>query len=323
MRNYKALASLLSVILLLGMSTLSEARVGGGRSSGYRGSRSLSTGTSRSYNYNPGNTTARPVYGAQHPTQPTSPLGAAPQSSFMRNLAGGVAGGFIGSMLFRSLGYGGSNAGMPGYGGGSAGGIGLFEILLLAGLGFVLYRMYARRQEATQGEMGAVYPFAAPAVTRADPRPVDEQELAQQLHQMDGSFELSRFKEQRMDDFLKIQSAWNSRNLEEVRNLIAPALYGVLDSDIADLKRAHHINKLENIAVRGSELTEAWEEDGNEYATLQFRAQLLDYTIDENTQAIVDGDRQQPVKFEEEWTFVKKASSGSYGSPWTLTAISN
>jgi hypothetical protein len=52
-------------------------------------------------------------------------------------MAGGLAGGMLGSMLFSSFAGAGGGAG-GGMGGG--GGIGMFEIILLAGGSYLIYR---------------------------------------------------------------------------------------------------------------------------------------------------------------------------------------
>lgn len=106
-----------------------------------------------------------------------------------------------------------------------------------------------------------------------------------------------------------------------MRALIAPALLQSFESDASALKASGKTNKLENIAVRGSELTETWQESGEEYATVRFRAHLVDYTTDDNSGAVIEGDKSQPVKFEEEWTFVRDITSYSKSGDWKLTSI--
>lgn len=59
----------------------------------------------------------------------------------MRSMAGGLAGGMLGSMLFSS--FAGAGGGM---GGGTGGGIGLFEIILLAGGGYLIYRYIKKKR---------------------------------------------------------------------------------------------------------------------------------------------------------------------------------
>ena len=131
-------ALIITLFFLIGyvLEVDSWARVGGGMSSGSRGSRSFSSpsrpspGPSQSYG-----SPTRPMPPAQQPFQ--QPGGG----GFFRGMLGGIAGGFLGSMLFRSLGWG-------GFGNGTGGGIGFFEIALLALVLFLLYRFIKRRREA-------------------------------------------------------------------------------------------------------------------------------------------------------------------------------
>jgi predicted lipid-binding transport protein (Tim44 family) len=314
MKKFRSLTSIFFALLVLLSASIAEARIGGGRSSGFRGS--------RGFGFSQRQTAPRPNpnYGQQpspgFQNRPMQDPARAAGSPMMRGVLGGLAGGFIGSMLFRNMGYG---AGGGTYG---SGGIGLLEILLLAGLGFFLFRMFAnRRRAATQTTSSAGYydGFLAPATPLTTPTSESPEST---LQRYDVGFDLNSFKEQRMDDFLRIQSAWNRRDIDPVQNIIAPEFRQVLNTDIESLKRDHRINKLENIAVRRTELVESWQEFGKEYATVRFDAQLIDYTIDENTQSVVEGDRNQPVRFDEEWTFVRDAGEGSVNS-WKLTAIAH
>ena len=107
------------------------ARAGGGSSGGSRGSRSYSS-------------PARPAPTPATPSQPTSPPSSfqqpQPQRSgwgagLMGGLAGFALGGLLGSMLF---------------GHGMGGGIGMLEILLIAGGAFLLFRMMRSRQSTPE-----------------------------------------------------------------------------------------------------------------------------------------------------------------------------
>ena len=250
-----------------------------------------------------------------------NPNGYSPPGSggFVRGLMGGVAGGFLGSMLFRGMGNGGG--GMPG-----TGGIGLFEILLILGGGFFIYRMFSQRKEAGRGGYSGMSAYEKLRSVEPGPYAQQGQVVAssgedaalQSLQESDSGFNLTRFKEDRMDDFLRLQSSWNLRDLSSVSSMITPDLRQELEKDITQLKNSHQINKIENIAVRSTDLIEAWQSDGKEFATLRFRANLLDYTIDEESGSLVAGDKTQPVKFEEDWTFVRRL--GASGA-WTLSAI--
>lgn len=290
------------------------ARAGGGGSFGSRGFRSYSS-PSRNY--------SRPSTPAQPRPEPRSPL-ASPASGmfgggFMRSMAGGLLGGFLGGMLFRSLGF----AGLGGMGGG---GFGLMDMVILGAIGLAIYWVVKQRRQPTpvEGPYQRVglgereperYQGAASQATMVQETDLD-QGLAY-IRQMDSGFEEGRFREACTDLFFKVQAAWGNRDLESVRAILTPQMYSQLAEDVERLKTERRINRLENIAVRSVELTEAWQEKGQDYVTVRFLANLLDYTVDEGTSQVVEGSRTNPVKFEEFWTVMRPVGP----NPWLLSAI--
>ena len=139
MRRYVVkVFAVMAAVLLLSSTVLeltSHARAGGSRSMGSRGSRSYS----------------RPATPSPQPSQSRQQFAPAPGQfqqqgggGFMRSMAGGMMGGMLGSMLFSGL--AGAGGGMGG-GMGGGGGIGLFEIILLAGGGYLIYR-YIKKKRA-------------------------------------------------------------------------------------------------------------------------------------------------------------------------------
>ena len=124
-----------AAVLFLSITVLelnAEARAGGSRSMGSRGSRSYSRSASPS---------SQPSQSRQQAAPSNGPFQQQAGGGFMRNMAGGMMGGMLGSMLFSSF----AGAGAGGMGGG--GGIGLFEIALLAGIGYLIFR-YIRKKRA-------------------------------------------------------------------------------------------------------------------------------------------------------------------------------
>jgi len=120
-----------------------------------------------------------------------------------------------------------------------------------------------------------------------------------------------------MDTFFTIQGAWANRDMSPIRNMMTSEMYSIIQGDAEDLKKKKQINRLDNIAVRKVELSEAWQEDGKDFITVRYTANLLDYTTDETTGAVVSGNKTEPVKFEEFWTFTRPVGN----NPWQLSAI--
>lgn len=311
----------LATVLVCSLATLAEGRAGRGGSMGSRGSRSYSAPVRPS---NPGGAFGqRSAPRTQEPLSRSTPF---PQSSpfggggFWRSVGGGLLGGLIGSMLFRSLGFAGYGGG---YGGGGWGGPGLFDLLLLGLLGYVAYRFFFKRSarpggdepERPYGDRGY---DTAPEPVVSPPAPGrDVAQGVEQLRVLDPGFDPARFCDQAMDVFFRLQAAWSARDLSPLRSLITDELFAQLQAEVDQLKREGKLNRVENIAVRTTELTEAWQEAGQDFATVYFYANCLDYDENETTGEVVRGSKLEPTKFEEYWTFTRPAGSG----PWKLSAI--
>lgn len=286
-----------------------DARAGGGRSFGSRGSRSYSPG--RSYSQPAPRRDVAPSPGQNFGRSP----GLNPSGGFLRNIAGGMLGGFLGGMLFRTLGFGG------GYGMGGTG-IGLFEIVLIGGICYLIYRMLKRKREEqayNQNFREAAYhrPEYDQPHFQAEPEADDVHTGLAHIRQMDHSFDEARFKDAVMDIFFRIQSAWMNRSLSQVADLLTAEMLRNLQDDVDRLLREKRMNKLENIAVRNVEITDAWQESGDDFITALIYANLLDYTVDDTNGSIVAGSNLEPVKFEEYWTFTRPIG----GESWRLSAI--
>ena len=313
-----------------------EARIGGGRSSGSRGSHSMSA-PRPAFNppppapvrpqtppssglAAPGQPQPRPGMGMPPPSP--QPSGGGFWRSVGGGLAGGLVGGMIGNMLFGGSGHAGPG-GVPG-GGGGCSSIGLFDLLIIGGLLYLGYRWLNRRQEAYQGSDAGGRPVTIPTTwqTVEPEQPVElpgydvQAELAA-IERTDPTFTAAAFKEKAQDVFFKLQGAWMRQDPNLLKELTTPEMAAILEKDLQELKAKGQINKLENISIRQVEISEAWQEKGQDYITVGFLANLLDYTVDANTNLVIAGSDSQPVKFEEYWTFTRPTGSG----PWKLSAI--
>jgi len=310
--NLLCLLSMTIITLMISVTCMTlnaEARAGSGSSMGSRGTRSYSRPASPSpiQQTAPRQATQPPPYQAPQP---------AASGGFFRSMAGGIAGGLLGGMLFRSLGFAGG-----GMGGG--GGIGFFEILLLGGIIYLIYRFIKKKKEteAYQNAGATNYQTIEPdnyqqqSVSYVTPQD-DVATGLSHIRQMDYNFDEQRFNDGIMDLFFKIQGAWMNRDLISVSTLLTPQMRQNLQSDIDILVRDHKINRLENIAVRNVEIVEAWQESGQDYITVLIYANLLDYTTDEAGQ-VISGSKTDPVKFEEYWTVTRPVGN----NPWQLSAI--
>lgn len=303
-KAYRLILSFILIMLFAGSASIvqdADARAGGGRSFGSSGSRSF-TAPSRSYSDT--STGAPSQQTSQSPVQPAG-------GGFLRSMGGGILGGLLGGMIFSSLGFGGAGDGFGGSG------IGLFEIILLGGIAYLIFSRAIRKRrdaglsfQAQQSQQGTYQDHGG--------YPALADNGLDQLRRTDPSFDENRFRETVMDIFFKVQGCWTNRNLSAGNSLLTDEMKGIFQEDIDKLIKEKKSNRLENIAVRKVEIVEAWQESGLDYVKALLTANLLDYTIDDTTGDVVAGSKTDPVKFEEWWAFTRTIGNNS----WKLTAIS-
>lgn len=253
------------------------------------------------------------------PAQNTAPVQQKKSGGFASGLAGGLLGGAIGGMLFGSM-FGGEGAGM-----------GLLPILLLAGLGFFLFRKFAKSRQKASGQLGG---FSAPGqggvygqgingnVAANEPPPVPGspqavEEGLNEIRQTDRAFDAAQFLEIASDAFFQVQAGWMRRDLDSYRNLLGVQLASEYEVQFAEMREKGIINKLESIAIRKADIVAAGNTGTEDFVTVGFTANLLDYTVDETTGDLVDGSMTQPVKFDEKWTWARPAGAND----WKLEGI--
>jgi predicted lipid-binding transport protein (Tim44 family) len=290
------------------------ARAGGGRSGGFRGSRSYSAprtqspGTSQFQSSRP---TPSPSTGVMNSPSTGSP--------FLRGLAGGIAGGFLGSLLFGGMG----RAAGSGWGSGGSG-IGFLEIILIVVVIFFVFRFIRNRKKnafnLNRFNEYSPPPYQQPETYSAAAQGPDQDVETGIAHiqSMDQNFDPLAFKDWVQDLFFKIQAAWENQDLKPVNPFLTGQMKEIFAKDLDDQKAANRVNRLENIAVRSVDITEVWQEEGNDFVTVLFYANLLDYTSDKTTGAVLSGSKTEPVKFREFWTFMRPV--GGRGT-WQLSAI--
>ena len=235
---------------------------------------------------------------------------------FGRGLAGGLLGGALGAMLFGSL-FGASGQGF-----------GLLPLLLLGGVAFFLFRRKAASSSAggfstgasPTGDMFNLHGEQPCHETDSGTQPRYLTALEQGLEEIrrtDPGFDQNHFVEVASDVFFQVQAGWMRRDLDSYRHLLGEQLAGEYASHFEKMRRAGEINKLESIAIRRLEPVNAGSDGTEDFVTVLFTANLLDYTVDETSGELVSGSMTQPVKFAEEWTWARPSGTES----WLLEGI--
>ncbi|MBU1564705.1 MAG: Tim44 domain-containing protein [Proteobacteria bacterium] len=288
------------------------ALIEGGLTTDYADARSRSGGKSFSSKPSPSKAPA------------TAPAGApAAGGGFGRGMMGGLLGGAIGGMLFGSM-FGGAGSGM-----------GILPLLILGGVAFFLYRKFAKarqgagnatpNQYARQGvQPSSILPsgiFGSESGNTTQPPPIIGENLIDdgisQIKETDKNFDPAYFTEVASDVFFKVQAGWMRRELDSYRHLLGEQLASEYEDHFVEMRSKGHINKLESIAVRGVEITQAGSDGREDFVTVLFTANLLDFTVDDKSGALVSGSMTDPIKFKEEWTWGRPTGTQN----WKLEGI--
>jgi predicted lipid-binding transport protein (Tim44 family) len=299
---------ILALLTLFSLALEAEDAWARARSGGSRGSRTYSA--------------PAPVQPMPAPTSPSrSFTQSSPTQSPSRGLSGGlvggiggfILGGLLGGLLFGGLGHG--------------FGIGLMDILIIGGGLFLLYRWMSSRRQASQpayatagsaayGGTMATMEIGGTTVMEAPPRAVDLERGLTHVRQMDPGFDPEGVARSAAEAFRAVQTALGLRDMGPIRDRLTPEMHAVLQGQCDELKGSGRTNHIEQIRIERSEITEMWQEGGQDFVTVYLAGSMLDYTVDA-TRTVVAGSRTDTDTFAEYWTFTRPVGPNR----WRLSAI--
>ena len=307
----RAIAIVLSLAVPLVMAISSaDARIGGGGSSGSRGSRTFSA---------PPSTTTAP--GTAQPFnrtfgQPSNPgvgapaaAGAARGGFFNRpgmGMLGGLAAGFLGAGLLGML-----------FGGGMFSGLGglssIFGLILQIGLIIIVVRLAMSWWQRRQTPASA---YASGSTAGPGAQSGFGSGMGFGLGSGSAPLEILPADYEAFERLLgEIQAAWTNEDVTKLHTLATPEMVSYVTQDIADHKARNVHNVVSNVKLLQGDLAEAWREGETEFASVALRYGLIDKTVDRTTGRLVAGS-EAPTEATEVWTFLRPR-----GGNWELSAI--
>ena len=234
------------------------------------------------------------------PSMPVAQPGFSQRNPFVAGLMGGVIGAGIGSMLF------GHSTAMAGYSEmspmGSLLGM-LIQFAMIGGLvwlGVRVFRGLSASQPQSRPMAPANYRVVDSAPVRVnkefEPTDVDKQQFAEIL--------------------MGVQRAWSEGDLSALKHIASPEMVSFLADDLAENTSRNARNVVENVTLLKGDVSEAWSENGKEFATAVMTFSSHDYTVRADNGQVVEGDPRQVLQSTEAWTFVR-----AQGGKWILSAV--
>lgn len=313
-----SLISLALAALLALAPALAEARMGGGGSFGSRGSRSWSAPPST--RTMPGqaspferSVTPRPSPGLAGPTSQQGAFGG----SFGRGLLGGLAGGLLGAGLFGLL----TGHGFLGGMGGFMSIIGLLlQIALIVFLARLAFNWWTRRNTAMAGAGQRPSPgFSSPFMARAPFGAAGFGSGASPQAAMATPIKIAPEDFNAFERLLgQTQAAYSREDIGALRGMSTPEMASYFDDELEENRRKGLVNRVSDVKLLQGDLSEAWREGVDEYATVDMRFALKDEMVDRATGKPAPGWEGQS-ETTEAWTFRRPAGAGP--QEWKLSAI--
>jgi predicted lipid-binding transport protein (Tim44 family) len=217
-------------------------------------------------------------------------------------LTGLLAGGLIGHF------FGG------GFGGAGGGGMlaAILQFALIGGVIWLLFRMFAGRRNAAPGAST----FEAPSYGAASAAPFGSAAPAYAPPADD--LAVANADQEAFERLLeRLQEAFGREDYAALREITTPEVMSYLAEELSDNATHGRRNEVSQVRLLDGDVSEAWSENGQDYATVALRYESVDLMRDRTSGAIVSGSTT-PSTTTELWTFVRPA--GSAGD-WKVSAI--
>jgi predicted lipid-binding transport protein (Tim44 family) len=313
----RTIAIMMSVAVPLAITiSAADARVGGGGSSGSRGSRTYSA---------PPSTTTAP--NAAQPmnrtfTQPGAPGVGAPAAAgaakggffnrpgMMGGMLGGLAMGFLGAGLFGMLTGGGLFSGLGGISS-------IIGLLLQVGLIIIVVRLAMSWWQRRHTPAAAYATGPTPAAQGPGAQTSFRSGLSGfGLGSNQPALEIQPADYEAFERLLgEVQAAWSNEDVAKLHTLATPEMVSYFSKDLEENKARNDVNKVTDVKLLQGDLAEAWREGETDYASVAMRFSLVDKTLERGTGRVVSGS-DTPIEATEVWTFARRR-----GSDWELSAI--
>ena len=314
----RGIVQAIAVVLSLAVPVMfaisaADARVGGGGSSGSRGTRTFSappsTSTAPGAAQPMNRTMTQPGVGA-----PAAAAGSAAKGGFFNRpgmgMLGGLAAGFLGAGLLGML-----------FGGGMFSGLGglssIIGLILQIGLIIIVVRLamsWWQRRHAT----ASAYAGPTPGAAVGPGGPLNSLRTGTGFGVGSGSapLEIQPTDYEAFERLLgEVQAAWSNEDVARLHTLATPEMVSYFTKDLEENKAKNDINKVSDVKLLQGDLAEAWREGDTDYASVAMRFSLVDKTLERGTGRLVAGS-ETPTEATEVWTFVRPR-----GANWELSAI--
>ena len=128
-----------------------------------------------------------------------------------------------------------------------------------------------------------------------------------QVRAEDPMFSAENFMSWSREVFIKLQNAWMERKWEDIRPLESSELFEQHRGQLQYLIDHKQINMMERICVRHTHLNSYRRDGDKEIIVMTLKAAMRDYTIEEGSKKVVQGNPNEDIYMVYTLTFMRKA----------------
>lgn len=136
---------------------------------------------------------------------------------------------------------------------------------------------------------------------------IDEQETINKIIAVDPDFSVMSFKQNATELYINLQEAWEAKDWKSIRTFESNSLFNTHRKQLQEYIDQGKTNILDDQDVRSVELADFYVDGDQEILIIRLNATCIDYTIDDQTGAVIQGDKTTVYKRSYYLQFIRKA----------------
>lgn len=122
---------------------------------------------------------------------------------------------------------------------------------------------------------------------------------------IDPNFNAAALCEKASNLYVQMQNGWTAKNIESLRPYFTDALFTQMERSLQGYAQRGETNVVERIAVLDVTPLGFHQTGGEDHVLLRLRTRITDYTVNDGTQQIVRGSRDQEKFMTYEWDLLR------------------
>lgn len=136
---------------------------------------------------------------------------------------------------------------------------------------------------------------------------IDEQGTINKIIAVDPDFSVMSFKQNATELYINLQEAWEAKDWKSIRTFESNSLFNTHRKQLQEYIDQGKTNKLDDQDVRSVELADFYVDGDQEVLIIRLNATCVDYTINDQTGAVIQGDKTTVYKRSYYLQFIRKA----------------